>query len=214
MRLEDFEFAEPKQVAPGIPADAAQQLNPIDKMAQIVIPKMVDKINYLTARIDQLTKIAEYLLQRDSAVDDIWDGQKNVNDKLVVAVDKLEKDDRLDGRLESLCHIVGGLEQRIEALEKKEPTIQEVRKAIDDKPKTRIRKKASAKVDYASIADYDPDKDIWKPKKIAGKEMSISLINCVLAMTKEQATDIYDQVALDFVYSLSDGQKEFIESIS
>lgn len=186
MELKDFEFVEPKSVAPGIPQ--GQQLNPVDKMAQLVIPRMVDKINYLTARVDQLTRAVEFLL-----------GVQGADHCAQVEVNKAHL-----SQIEDIA-------QRIEALEKKEPTIQDVRKAMDTKVKKKTSKK---KVDYASIADYDPDKDMWKPKKIAGMEMVGTLVDCVSAMGKDQADDIYAAEVVDFVYKLSDEQKEFIKSIS
>lgn len=202
MKLENFEFVEPKQVAPGIPH--GQQLAPIDKMAQLVIPRMVDKINYLTARVDQLAKAAGYLLEKGHIPAEVLDKQQALAEEM----------DVLKVQLESLSHIVGGIEQRIEALEKKEPTVQDVRKVIDEKSRTKVRKKPRGKANHASVADYDPDKDVWKPKKIAGMEMVANLVDCVLAMGKDQAEDIYAAEVVDFVYGLSNEQKEFIKSIS
>lgn len=71
MKLEDYNVPQPAPVSPNIPHDTAAQLSPIDKMAQLVIPKLVDKLNMAEWKIARLEAAVQSLLDREPSIVDV-----------------------------------------------------------------------------------------------------------------------------------------------
>lgn len=63
---DDHEY--PASVAPSIPQDAKAQLGTVDKLAQSVIPRLVDKLNEANWRIQRLEHICKICVDVISAV--------------------------------------------------------------------------------------------------------------------------------------------------
>lgn len=76
MKLEDYNVPQPASVSPNIPQDTATQLGPVDKMAQLVIPKLVDKLNMAEWRIARLEAVIQTLAEPS-----ITDVRKTVDKK-------------------------------------------------------------------------------------------------------------------------------------
>lgn len=72
----------PQSVAPAIPQ--GEQLGTIDKLAQAIIPRLVDKLNAANWEIEKLKSVCEYLH------DENLDLYRIVNDTILPALDKLD----------------------------------------------------------------------------------------------------------------------------
>lgn len=78
-------FPYPKSVSPDIPQDAQTQLGTIDKLAQTVIPRLVDKLNDANWKIERLTALCEW---QHSAILDLY---KAINETYIPAINQLDE---------------------------------------------------------------------------------------------------------------------------
>lgn len=69
MNFEDYKVPLPVSVSPDIPQDTATQMGPVDKMAQLVIPKLVDKLNLAEWKIARLEAVVSWQSQ---TIDDLY----------------------------------------------------------------------------------------------------------------------------------------------
>lgn len=74
----------PVSVVPNIPADAKQQLGTVDKLAQSVIPRLVDKLNVANYQIQRLEALCDW---QQAAINDLF---KILNETWIPAIHQLE----------------------------------------------------------------------------------------------------------------------------
>lgn len=144
----------------------------IDRLAQSVIPKLLNKLNDAEWRVRRLEYLVlQLILANDAQAANIREMSKWMTE----ATAKLN--------------------------------------AFTAQPAPSVKKRASRKkaeaVPMSEIADYDPDKDEWKPKMIDGKAITGALIDVVDHMGTSAGT-VYSAELLAFIDNLTDKQRAAI----
>lgn len=162
------------------PPDASTLAGAVARLSHSVIPKLINKVNYLEWRATRAEKACEYLMRGVDAA--------------------LRNDVSLQQWMEQAAAIINRHEA---ALQTPAPA-----PAPAAPKKSRSRKKTPALADYA---DYDPDKDVYVPKQVAGIDVDGELLDKV----EELGTDAglhYPAEVLDYVDKLSDKMREAIRA--
>lgn len=112
--FEDFELRNPRpaSVVPDIPQDAKAQLGTVDKLAQSVVPRIVDKLNEANWKIRRLEAFVDALLVEFNEMDSDTTARLNGLTQIFT---------ELDGRVEKLKD--GGAKKPARSRRKKEPEL-------------------------------------------------------------------------------------------
>lgn len=84
-RQYEEQYPYPASVVPDIPLDAKTQLGTVDKLAQSVIPRMVDKLNAGNWRLDRIESLSDW---QTACIEDLY---KIINGTYIPVISQLEE---------------------------------------------------------------------------------------------------------------------------
>lgn len=148
--METYNVPMPAKLAPDLSPEERAAMQPVDRLVQLIIPRLIDKVNTLEWRLGKM----EWEMERA----DVPGLRVFVRD----AVDSISKAEPKPKRT-----------RKKKEQAPSEPTVAPVG---GESPQVEI----NTPVATSSYANYDPDLDEWVPKKVDGRDMTGSLVDVVL----------------------------------
>lgn len=175
-----YEVQQPERKAQDFSAEAKAAMSTLDVMAQVVMPRLIDRLNMLEWNLGRV----EYNFKQFAKLMLTVDGG-------AVGLDSLTE---MSKEVDALRDLVENIQER---LPKKRAS--RGKKVTEAAP--------VAEPDMSEWADYDPDKDIWKAKKIGNVLITATVVEDV------EAGDCahYAPEAVAFVQSMSEGARRKIK---
>lgn len=170
-----YDVPMPAKLAPELTPEERAAMQPVDRLVQLIIPRLIDKMNLLEWKVGKL----EWELESVD-VPGLRTFVRDAVDVISQAAPAEPKPKRTRRKKEAPAT---------------EPTVAPVGGAV---PQGVI----SAPVATSSYANYDPDLDEWVPKKVDGRDMTGSLVDVVLHMGPA-AEQMYPEDVITFCRSLS-----------
>lgn len=177
-----YGVAQPERKAQEFSDEARAAMSTLDVLAQVVLPRLVDRLNMLEWSLGKV----EYNFSQFA--------------KLMLTLD--------GGAIgcESLVDVSRGVDE-VRGM------VEELQKQLPKKRASRGKKATETtpvpEPDMSEWADYDPDKDVWKAKKIGNVLITATVVEDV------EAGDCahYAPEAVAFVQSLSEGARHKIKEM-
>lgn len=166
-----YDVPKPKKFAQDIPAEQLKAMQPIDKLVQYVIPKLIDKMNMLSWRVDKLeheTSEALSSMYKSLAAAEPAAMEKATVEDIYKAINEIHEWQHAVDTNMSIC---------MDALSSKKRAPQ--RKKVADKPSDTTP--TPAYVSDAAYSMYDPDLDDWVPYEFDGIKITASVADAALA---------------------------------
>lgn len=185
-----FDLPEPKKLAPDLSPEERKAMAPIDLLIRYIMPKLLDKHNALE-----------------------WSAKKEISelrDKVASLEDELRKIAEVNKRLLSVAHESRSEDKKPEPVEDKKKPKRARRDAGEDAgPRPSGCEAGIHKpVALSDIAMYDPDKDRWSAKVIAGVEITAAVCDGVLGGVGDYPSEVSG-----WVYDLSDDELAVIRDL-
>lgn len=214
-----FDIPEPKKIAPQLTAEQRQAMAPVDLLVQYIMPKLLDKVNYL-----EWTCKAEFHSVRES-IEELRRYADKIGDDTVTRI--LRMGERVD-EVERWLANISGVNKRMLAtvhdggncmaladkkpkrkgkneLEDKSADTAPVQQLESEPRQTAVEADISEPVAMSAIARYDAQADNWVPKIIDGVEITASVVNAVMAGDSPYSMDV-----MTFVYDLSESARKVL----
>lgn len=213
--MKEFDIPEPKVIAPEMTKEQRAAMEPVDLLVQYIMPKLWDKVN----RLEWETKRA---LHEANETMEFLQGQ----------IDKIGGD---------CARNILEMANRLDAMERAEPTIRDVRRAIDNADKKRRGRKKKEEVEEekpdaepvlkgavppesgagdvekpvetTKIAQYDPDTDSWVPFVINGVAITGPVVANVMKSGCMEDGQPYHVDVAAFVYDLLPEERKALQEM-
>lgn len=218
--MNKFDIPEPKKIAPQLTAEQRQAMAPVDLLVQYIMPKLLDKVNYLEWSVK-----AEFHSVRES-IEELRSYADKIGDDTVTRILRMgERVDEVERGLANISEVNNRMlatvhdgENCMEQADKKPK--RNGKKARKDKPadaapvtqsleseprQTAVETDISEPVSMSAIARYDAQADNWVPKIIDGVEITAAVVNAVMAGGASYSMDV-----MTFVYDLSESARKVL----
>lgn len=217
--MADYPVAKPASIAPDLTSEQRAALAPVDKLVQYIIPRLIDKMNMVTWRMDKLEWEMDQRFREPQAIMD-WAEKLESRGGAVAVADMgtlVQRIEALEQRAETSAIVgVEALMQRIEALEAK-PAKRTPRKKKEPAPEAQsvvptvgtvtdaVRQaQLDTGIAISSYADYDPDTDEWVPKVVDNMRMTGSLVDIIRKVGAAEAAQLgYSPAVISFITGLT-----------
>lgn len=219
--MHKFDIPEPKKIAPQLTAEQRQAMAPVDLLVQYIMPKLLDKVNYLEwtckaefhsirESIDELQRYADKIgddsvtrvLRMGERVDEVERGLANiseVNKRMLATVhDGVNCMAQTDKNPKRKCKC------KKDDGDKSADTAP-VQQLESDPRQTAVEADISEPVAMSVIARYDAQADNWVPKIIGGIEITAKVVNAVMDGDSSYHTDV-----LTFVYDMTVSERKVL----
>lgn len=202
--MEKFDIPEPKKIAPQLTMEQRRAMQPVDLLVQYVMPKLLDKVNYLEWAVKaEFHSVRETIAQMEPYL-----GKTGDLDRAIMGLkDRLTA---IESRLADTSAVTDTVEKSKRNKQKKKP--EEKASVIEPPdsmpPPVEIDVDVTEPVAVTDIAQYDPQTDRWVPKVIDGVEITASVIDMVAAGTSSYSIEV-----ATFIYDLSESERKVLRAL-
>lgn len=203
--MNKFDIPEPKRLAPQLTAEQRQTMAPIDLLVQYIMPKMLDKVNYLEWAVKaELHSVKESLEELRTYADKIGADADSDILRLGGRVDEMERALADARQVEEKSKRNG---RRKKAEDKAvEDTVPPIARPLDSEPRAAaVDTDILEPVAMSAVARYDAATDQWMPKVVDGVEITASVVDMVATGVGTYSTEV-----AAFIYDMSESERKVL----
>lgn len=209
--MDKFDTPEPKKIAPQLTVEQRQAMQPVDLLVQYIMPKLLDKVNYLEwsvkAELHAIKACVEQLKAHNGKLQEYADNlNRAVSDGLVAVNKRIDSIAEVNKNMLAIVHDGDKSEAQKPKRSRKKATDKNDGQQFDSDPKpASVAADINEPVSMTNVAQYDAQKDIWVPKVIDDVAITEGVVNAVIAGDPSYSMDV-----MAFIYDLSEDERKVL----